>query len=649
MKPALRRLLLCVLLPVVGFGAQAQGDEVLERYGLALVNLSESMRLMESDGTASRDELDRAAGALRFLASSAGGPNLVEAMERVFERARTAIQNRSTTDLAVQSSLLRGGFQRALFDSALAVLPSERAAAMARFERLADDLEFGEETRAAITSGRDGASIRRAFEIGVAGRVQDRLRQSAQRAGTDQDEAYRLLADAYGDSLLIQDSPRADPRLNPGFASAAEALVDGRTEEMIVAVESLVEGLGRLAAAAQAVPAPAPEVADTAEATPVQPTPVQPAEQPAAVAGEAAPETAPADAAGQPSPDEAAPGAAPAGQQQEAAPAADAAPARAADTVATPDLPLTDAATPAETEAGTEAVERPAAPADTRALTVELIAAGVPARQAATIAADLATRGIGKLGDAVDNLYAPAGRLLAALQTSDSEAADAALDRFVAVYAAELAPVVSVTSPEAHQRALSLTSALDRAPALRSQDAIVLLGAVEALEQVLDGGPDSPVQAANTQTTLVWAGWVRLAVLIVLALLSAIPLYLLNLAFGGGNRNWQLVGIALFLLLLPAVYEGLASLGVLIAKLAGIDVLAAGVTFSMFQSPIGQVAWAAITVAAIVFATMGLYGICVQFGLLGPQKGTVGDSQTVLRSTAVAPDSDTVVDWDEEF
>ena len=37
----------------------------------------------------------------------------------------------------------------------------------------------------------------------------------------------------------------------------------------------------------------------------------------------------------------------------------------------------------------------------------------------------------------------------------------------------------------------------------------------------------------------------------------------------------------------------------------------------MFQSSIGQVVWALLIVLAIVFAILGLYGICLQFGLLG--------------------------------
>jgi hypothetical protein len=457
MKSALRRLLMCVLLPVVGFGAQAQGDEVLEQYDLALVNLSESMRLISEDVTASRDELDRAAGALRFLAASAGGPNLVEAMERVFERARAAIQNRSSTDLAVQTSLLRGGFQRALYDSALGLLPSERAVAMGRLERLAGDLEFDEETRLAIAAANDAAGMRLAFEAGVAERVQEQLRLAEERYAESKDRAYRLLADAYGDSLLVQDSPRADARLNAGFARAAEGLVGDRGEELSSALTALSQSFGELAAAAQAAPRaqePAPQqaapqeasapgaAAESASGEPATSAPptdgpdveeagAQATTEPAAVAlpvapaeerqQQAGPAIGTSAAPGQEAAQQAAPTASQTAQAQGVEPTGERAGdpgdnSRAATTAADPDG---------------ESSATPAAEAANRALTVELIAAGVPARRAAVIASDLHGRGIATLGEAVDHLYALAGRLLVALQGSEGDEADAALGQFV--------------------------------------------------------------------------------------------------------------------------------------------------------------------------------------------------------------------------
>ena len=125
------------------------------------------------------------------------------------------------------------------------------------------------------------------------------------------------------------------------------------------------------------------------------------------------------------------------------------------------------------------------------------------------------------------------------------------------------------------------------------------------------------------------------------------PLYLLNLAFGGGNRNWQWVGVSLFLLLLPIIFEGLISLGGLLAYLTGAQVLNALAPFSPFQNVVSQIVWVALTGTAIVFAVAGLYGICVQFGLLGKRnEGSAEDpSQTMVEMGS----PETAIDWDEEF
>lgn len=647
MKPALRRLLVCALLLVAGSGAQAQGDEVLERYGLALVNLSESVRLLATDVPASRDELDRAAGALRFLATQAGSPSLVEAMERVFEHARTAISNRSNTDLAVQAALIRGGFQRAVFESALGVFESEPAVAQSRLERLATDLGLSEEARTRLSEAGAVPQVRRVFEAVVADGVRVKLQQAEASYAESRDAAYRRLADAYGDFLLIQDSPRADADFNTGFGRAASSLVENRSEEMSAALASLRESFQQLTVTATAQPdesASAGVTAGPAEPAVVeQPAPTE--ETAAAATGEAASESRLAD---MPS----VLGQAQANQSTPTVPAlpqgtAGEQPAPAAADLAAEQQEAT--ATGEEGAAG-ETAEEEVAPVDAelQALRVDLIASGVPAARAAELAAQLNGRGVTTLSEALDDLYGQAGRVVAAVQAGDAGQAKSTLTAFESSYERELQPALALISPAVDRRTTALVDSLSAVPALRAQDALVLLGQVDAVGDLLEGEPASNVQIANAQATILWAGWPRLATLIALALLAIVPLYLLNLAFGGGNRNWQLIGVALFLLLLPVIYEGLASLAAVIARYSGIEVLAVLLSFSMFHNPVAQVVWAAITAVAILFAVAGLYGICVQFGLLGSRRPTTSDSQTI-RSTAVVPNADTVVDWDEEF
>ena len=653
MKLALRHLFLCALLLVAGFGAQAQGDEVIERYGLSLVNLSESVRLLESDVAASRSELDSAAGALRFLATEAGDPGLVAALERVFDRARTAITNRSATDLAVQSALIRGGYQRAVFDSAIALLESEPVAARARLERLAIDLGLSEEARASLAAAANVDAIRRVFEAAVADGIAEKLASVQASYGQSQDDAYRSLASAYADYLIVQDSPRAQVQFNSQFGVAATSLVESRTEDMSAALASLGGGFQGLAQAARAQPS-------TGESSAGGETSATPGE---VVVGD---ESAVGEVvAGQPSETqvtEMPPVSLGQVQANQAVPA-EPAPETAAPTTpstTTPDatsttVPAEPGTQPAEADEAAAAVETTTVDdeaaeeaARLQALRVELIANGVPPAQAEGVATRLDARGVSSLESALDGLYAQAGRVVAAVGSGETGSAREALEGFNTDYQQQLQPALELISPAVDERVTDLVASLVAVPALRAQDALVLLGQVEAVDNLLAGEPSSNVQIINTQATTVWAGWVRIATLIALALLAIVPLYLLNLAFGGGNRNWQLIGVALFLLLLPVIYEGLASIGAVAAHYSGVDVLGILLGFSMFHNPIAQIVWAAITAVAVLFAVAGLYGICVQFGLLGSRRATVSDSQT-LRSTAVVPDADTVVDWDEEF
>ena len=121
-----------------------------------------------------------------------------------------------------------------------------------------------------------------------------------------------------------------------------------------------------------------------------------------------------------------------------------------------------------------------------------------------------------------------------------------------------------------------------------------------------------------------WAGLPRDVLTLAIGLLALIPLFLLNVAFGGGNRHWQAIGVALLLLLVPALYEGLVGLGGVLAALLDVDALLPLAAFSVFSSAAAQTVWATTTLLAVVFATVGLVGISRQFGLLGGRRGRGG-------------------------
>jgi len=129
-------------------------------------------------------------------------------------------------------------------------------------------------------------------------------------------------------------------------------------------------------------------------------------------------------------------------------------------------------------------------------------------------------------------------------------------------------------------------------------------------------------------------------VMLLLALASFVPLYLLQLAFGSGSSHWLWVRIAVFLLLFPLMFEGLASFGSVLANITGVSALGMLEPFTVSGGPIGQMIWAAMSLIAIGMLCFGLWGICKQFGLLGQDAASDG---------AVADEDDLDMHTDAEF
>lgn len=642
MKLGLRHLAAHLTILLALGAAQAQ-DDLLQRYERAVESLRVSVEVLPTDVALARDELLLAEGALRTLPEEAVSLTLVGQLERVFERAAAAIDNRSQTDLAVQTSVIAGGFRRFVLEAAL------QDAASGRFERarnrmvtLAEDMRLP--GRDALAAASDGATLQRVFEGGVAERAAIEVERAAALLADSRDAAYRALAGAYGDLLTVQDSPRASARLSQDFVTAVQALVDGEDETFLATAERLRQGLERFAAAARApesAEAPA-AAAETAPAAPAAAEPTAPAETEPTAAAETA-EAAP-EAPAQEAPAETAPAQAATAQVAPRDPAP--APETSAEAPAEPRPgDATAAAAPAETGPG-DAIERARA---------EIRAFGGSAGVAAVLADRIVQDDAGSLREVLNDLLVTSGRTVAATEIGDLTSARQGVREFGADYLRYLSPLVLERDPGFDADTRSLVASLQRAPALRLQDTVVLLGHATAVETLLAGGTPPATHDAIVQTTVVWAGVVRLIALVLFGLLAFVPLYLLNLAFGGGNRNWQLVGVSLFLLLLPIIYEAIGSIGLLLAEWTGVRALAVPASFSIFQNTISQVVWVLVTAIAIGFAIAGLYGICVQFGLLGRRlpggaaatSGAASDSSA--RVTASEVGEETLVDWDEEF
>ncbi len=621
--PLVRWLLIAALL--IGVATAQQDDAYLDRYDLAIDNLQRSVEALPTDAILAREEIDRAFSALLTLSREAAAGPLATALERVVERARTAIGNASVDDLAVQVAVLEGGFQRLVFDAALrSAAAGDLEQARARLGRLGTDLGMAPADLALLADAEQAAgALRFDFEAGVADVIATRLAVAQELAETNVGGAYRSLARAYGAFLLVQDSPRTSAALNQRFVDAAQALVDERTADVVEALGAAGEQIAALGQAARA--------RQTATATPpasAVPSDLPSPATPAVIEAETQP-VDPAPDATAPAPDDAAP------LDAEAAQVEDEALVLSEEALAALRLEIAD-------ELRRERLE---------VLERELALAGVGAPARPGQAEALLDAGYLRLNQVGDAVVARVAEALAAAQRGDEIAARQALGRAAQAYDALLSPIVRARFTLLDVDTGSLLRQLADEPGLRLSDVAVAAGQVDLALGALTGETEAPLLTGARQTLAYWGGVPRAIVLVVLGILALIPLVLANIAFGGGNRNWQLVGVALFLLLLPALFEGLVGLSVLLSTYADITLLTTLSALSPFASTVGQVVWASTVLLALVFAMIGLYGICAQFGLVGRRRPAASAGATSTRSTRSTRSSTTTtesIDWDDD-
>lgn len=231
----------------------------------------------------------------------------------------------------------------------------------------------------------------------------------------------------------------------------------------------------------------------------------------------------------------------------------------------------------------------------------------------------------------VDALYAPLGRALVASGHGNNARARRALAEALGV----LGGLKARNTPEVQALRGEIERVRDLG-ALRPADVRGVLGSLSNAEDALAGAGASAAESANAAVNRVFGGPLRAVVFTLLALLSLYPLYLLNLAFGGRNPYWRAIGVALALLLLPVMLEGVASLGTLLEGATNVSAFAALANLGVLQQPVGALVWAVLAAGGIALATWGFRGICVQFGLLGRRP-----------KEAAAPQA--AVEWDEEL
>lgn len=621
MNARTRRLALSAVIALaLAASAWAQEEDAfVQRYGLAIENLRLAVAAMPADGVTARESVDRAFASLLTLSRDAAGSSLVTGMQRVFDRARTAIANGSRDDLAVQAAVLEGAFQRLLYDAALrAAIDNNLPLARERLVRIADDVGFAPADREALANpNQPTATLRYLVEVGVADVITTHLTVASELASSDVGAAYRAFGRAYGAFLLVQDSPRTVATLNQSFVQAANALVGGQADDFVQAVEAVDGEILVMGTAARerraSVPgggtalAPQPIVLPGVGDEAPEPTEAVEAVTPVDVVGALL-----SEALGDPA---------------------------AGDAVA-----IDIAALIFELE---EAARRN----QLDALEAELAAAGMPFATRGVHAEHLLNAGFETVSAMLTGVTAGGTAVVAAAHAGDDGRARAAIAALARTYADWLSPVIRPRDMQLDDVTTALLAQLGDQSPVRVQDAVVLAGQVDAAAASLAGVAIPALQRGAVATTAVWAGTLRDVVTLVLGLLALIPLFLLNIAFGGGNRHWQAIGIALFLLWLPALFEGVIGLGGLLWTYAAIDVLVPLAAYSVFGNTVAQTVWAALTLLAVVFAISGLAGISRQFGLLGGRRkarATKRGGAAAVATTRHTQTTARTVDWDDE-
>ncbi|GAA4006116.1 hypothetical protein GCM10022631_16850 [Deinococcus rubellus] len=257
-----------------------------------------------------------------------------------------------------------------------------------------------------------------------------------------------------------------------------------------------------------------------------------------------------------------------------------------------------------------------------------------PAASPTPVGQPIATAPLSGSGEAgVDQVYANLGRALSAAAVADQPAARQALADAERALGQASTLSRSVSYPVLAQD----LSTLKTRSGLRPGDVQSLIGELGNVEAEASAKPGSVLNASAASVSRSFGGGVRAIFFFVLALLSAYPLYLLNLAFGSRNPYWRAILGGLILLLLPALLEGVGGLLGFLGDLSGVGALRSLTNLTLTQNAWGGPVWILSLLLALTALTYGFRGLCLQFGLLGANARPL---QTETQSS---------LEWDEEI
>ncbi len=625
----MKKLLFIIIIFGWAFAFAQSSDSLMQSYSLAIESLDQAINVIDEDPTVAQEALVRAQLTLRPMSVDSSSPELVKALETTFDRAKIAIRNKSADDLIIQSLVLKGGYWRLLYESVINSNDTDSALVKSYLLKIANDMNLSEDFATNVETVSEPLNLIANFEKAVAQKAVDNI--SAASNTEDTAEAYRQLAEAYSVFLPVQDSPRSASFTSNLFAKAFQEIVNDDKEALAADLARLQDTMLQFETASsqllEQTPAAANIAVNTSENIAAN------TEAPVAEITETTTEQVSEITTDQANTEQVVETNTQATTETDNLPQAE--------TLANTSEPSADATSTNPMQVVVQPVN------NDQAILTAFKSHGIrsTARQQALLQ-KYHIAGIAHPADLQDVFYAQSARIAVALESGDQRKAKRLLVEMRQQYSELLAPLNSFHNPKTVEQTITLMDNLIKAPSLRVQDAVVLAGQMGATAH---GVTDVPLMhKAIVSTTNIWAGWFRLIFATIFGILAFVPLYLLILAFGGGNKNWQLVGWSLFLLLLPMIYEGISYFSGLIASLTGIQAFNSLSSFSIFQNGLSQAIWFVLSGIAIVLAIAGLYGICVQFGLLGKRSQASGKT-TVLEPSVTESSVQTNFDWDEEF
>lgn len=245
------------------------------------------------------------------------------------------------------------------------------------------------------------------------------------------------------------------------------------------------------------------------------------------------------------------------------------------------------------------------------------------------------------------NVYGHLGRALVAAQRTELDDARAELTQVNLALAATPASLRQQAGYDALVRHVQELSARQ---ALRPVDVQALMAEWAALEK---NRPMSMLGSAALGSARFLNGPLRVLLALLLALACAAPLYLLHLAFGNKNPYWRAISLALMVLLLPTLADGLFGVLGWLGDSLNMPALRGLLSLTPEQSALSVPLRLLGSALALGLATYGFRGLCQQFGLLGSKTSKSSKSSRGAKTARPAvtkpkdPDQ-TSFDWDEE-